>query len=104
MSVTQITVEELRLMMDSGEAIRLIDVREPYEYEEFNLGGKLIPLGELAANLSDLEAIKDDEIVIHCRSGKRSAAACAFLSGMGFSHIKNLQGGIIAWVEHYGML
>ncbi|MSQ79445.1 MAG: rhodanese-like domain-containing protein [Flavobacteriaceae bacterium] len=92
-----ITVEELKTRMDNGEKINLIDVREPYEYEEFNLGGKLIPLGTIASNLDDLEDWKEQEVVVHCKVGGRSAAAVDYMKKMGFTNVRNLMGGVLDW-------
>ncbi len=92
-----ITVEELKTRMDNGEKINLIDVREPYEYEEFNLGGKLIPLGTIASSLDDLEDWKEQEVVVHCKAGGRSAAAVDYMQKMGFTNVRNLLGGVLDW-------
>jgi rhodanese-related sulfurtransferase len=92
-----ITVQELKQKLDEGTPFVFIDVREPWEYEEFNLGAKLIPLGELSTRQWELEDHKGDEIVVHCRSGARSAAAQAMLQAQGFSNVRNLTGGVLAW-------
>jgi len=92
-----ITVEELKAKLDKGESPLVIDVREPWEYDEFNIHGKLIPLGNIQASLPDLESHADDEIIIHCRSGARSAAATDFLTKNGFTNVKNLTGGMLEW-------
>jgi rhodanese-related sulfurtransferase len=98
-----ITVEELKTRMDSGEKISLIDVREPHEYAEFNLGGKLIPLGKIQSMQTDeLDVLKNEEIIIHCRSGQRSMVACLFLDTLGFKNTKNVAGGVLAWQEKFG--
>jgi len=98
-----ITVEELRQKLDSGEKITLIDCREPHEYEEANLGGRLIPLGKFQSmDLDEIENLKDEEVVVHCRSGKRSMMACAVLDQMGFHNVANVDGGILAWIDKYG--
>jgi rhodanese-related sulfurtransferase len=98
-----ITVEELKARLDSGEKINLIDCREPYEYEESNLGAKLIPLGKFQMmDLDELEHLKEEEVIIHCRSGKRSMMACSILDQMGFKDTVNVDGGILAWIEKYG--
>ena len=98
-----ITVEELKKKMDSGEHINLIDCREPNEYEEANLGGKLVPLGKIQTmQIEDLEHLRDEEVIVHCRSGKRSMMACMVLDQMGFTNTYNLEGGILAWQEKYG--
>lgn len=98
-----ITVEELKARMDAGEKINLIDVREPEEYAEFNIGAPLIPLGKIQSMQADeLDEFKDQELIIHCRSGKRSATACLFLETMGFKDTVNVEGGVLAWQEKFG--
>jgi rhodanese-related sulfurtransferase len=97
-----ITVQELRQKLESGEQFVFIDVREPWEYEEFNLGAQLIPLGDLMNKMWELEDHKTDEIVLHCRSGARSGMAQAMLLGQGFQNVRNLTGGVLAWQESYG--
>lgn len=92
-----ITVQELKERLEKGETVNLIDVREPYEYEEDNLGGELIPLGEVPYRIDELEDRKDEEIVVHCRSGARSARAQQFLEENGFTNVRNLTGGIMAY-------
>lgn len=97
-----ITVQELKQKIDNGEKINLIDCREPAEYEEYNIGGKLIPLGRFQnMDVDELENLKDEEVIVHCRSGKRSAAACGILDTMGFKNTKNLEGGVLAWKEAF---
>ncbi|HOY05896.1 MAG TPA: rhodanese-like domain-containing protein [Saprospiraceae bacterium] len=97
-----ITVQELRQKLESGEKFIFIDVREPYEYEEFNLGAQLIPLGTIGQHIDDLSEHKDEEIVVHCRSGARSNQAKMLLESMGFSNVRNTLGGVLAWREAYG--
>jgi rhodanese-related sulfurtransferase len=98
-----ITVEELKARMDAGEKINLIDCREPAEYAEFNIGGKLIPLGKIQTMQTDeLDDLKDEEVIIHCRSGQRSMMACLFLDTLGFKNTKNLIGGVLAWQDKFG--
>ena len=98
-----ITVEELKARMDAGEKINLIDCREPHEYQEYNIGGRLIPLGKIQSmQLDELEDLKDEEIIVHCRSGQRSMVACLTLDAMGFKNTKNLAGGVLAWKDKYG--
>ena len=92
-----IRVQELKQRLDAGEEILVIDVRQPAEYEIYNIGAKLIPLGELPHHLDDLEEYKDKEIVLHCRSGARSAAAKQMLLAKGFENPRNLLGGMIEW-------
>ncbi len=96
----EISVQELKSRLDAGENIHVLDVREPDEFAEFNIGAKLVPLGQIMGmQIDDLEDWKDDEVVIHCRSGKRSAQAALFMETMGFTNVKNLVGGMLAWQE-----
>ena len=94
-----ITVEELKRRLDAGESLTLIDVREPYEYEEYNLGARLIPLGDIPVQAATLAEDKDAEIIVHCRSGKRSAAAQNFLQQHGYTNVRNLTGGVLAYQQ-----
>ncbi|HEY0041203.1 MAG TPA: rhodanese-like domain-containing protein [Flavisolibacter sp.] len=97
-----ITVEELKARLDSGEKINLIDCREPHEYEEANIGARLIPLGKIQSmQVEEIEDLKDEEVIIHCRSGKRSQMACMVLEQMGFTNTVNVEGGILAWQEKF---
>ncbi|MGF1533129.1 MAG: rhodanese-like domain-containing protein [Bernardetiaceae bacterium] len=92
-----ITAQELKERLEGGETIRLIDVRETYEYEEDNLGGQLVPLGELSSRLDDFSDWKEEEVIVHCRSGARSANAKQYMSAQGFAKVRNLLGGIMAY-------
>lgn len=94
-----ITVTELKQKIDSKEDFLLIDVREPSEYHEYNIGARLIPLGTLPAALKELKEYKDSEVVIHCRSGARSDQAKHFMLANGFNKVRNLLGGILDWKE-----
>lgn len=94
---TEITVERLKARLDRGEKIFILDVREPREYEIVNLGVPLIPLSELPKRFGELDPSR--EIVVHCKMGGRSAKAAAFLRQQGFRDVKNLIGGIDAWVN-----
>lgn len=97
-----ITVHELKTRLDNGEKINLIDCREPAEYEEYNIGAKLVPLGNIQnMQLGELEDMKDQEVIIHCRSGKRSATACQVLDAAGFKKTVNVEGGVLAWKEAF---
>ena len=99
-----ITVAELKEKLDSGEKINLIDVREPHEYAEVNLGAKLVPLGKIQTmQVEELEDLKDEEVIIHCRSGKRSMMACMVLDQLGFKNTYNVEGGMLEWIDKYGM-
>ena len=96
-----ITAEELKNRIDNGTKPVIIDVREQYEFDEFNINGILIPLGNLKESLGELEKFKNSEIVIHCRSGARSAAATDFLTKHGFTDVKNLVGGMLDWQSKF---
>jgi rhodanese-related sulfurtransferase len=96
-----ITVQELHARIQAGEKINLIDVREPHEYEEFNIGAQLIPLGDLPARYQELADLKNEEIIVHCRSGARSGNAKLYLSDLGFENVRNLLGGMLAWRDQY---
>jgi adenylyltransferase/sulfurtransferase len=96
----EITVTGLKEKLDRGEAITLIDVRDPHEWQISNLapyGARLIPLGQFAARMHELNS--EDEIVVHCKMGGRSAEAYQILKQAGFKKIRNLKGGISAWAE-----
>jgi rhodanese-related sulfurtransferase len=97
-----ITVQELKERLDKGDAFLFLDVREPYEYEEFNVGAKLIPLGDLTNRIWELEAHKNDEVIVHCRSGGRSGMAKQMLLAQGFTNVRNTLGGMLAWIDSYG--
>jgi rhodanese-related sulfurtransferase len=99
---TDISVIELKKRLDAGESIHLIDVREQHEYDEFNLGGELIPLGTLPGKLEDLEDLKNEEVIVHCRSGARSGTAKMFLTQSGFTNVRNLLGGVLDWQAQFG--
>src|SRR5437764_5136325 len=96
-TTSEMQVEELKQRLDRGEDIFVLDVREPHEYQICNLGGHLIPLGDLPNRVSELDTSK--EIVAHCRSGVRSAKAVNFLRQAGFTKVHNLAGGILAWAD-----
>lgn len=95
--VPEIQPEELKRRLDSGEEIFILDVREPHEYQICNLGGHLIPLGDLPSRVNELDSSR--EIVAHCKGGSRSAKAVEFLQEAGFRKVKNLRGGITAWSD-----
>jgi rhodanese-related sulfurtransferase len=99
--MNDITVEELKEKFENKDDFIFIDVREPYEYEEFNLRAELIPLGSLIAHLEDLDEFKDKEIVIHCRSGQRSGAAKETLKQLGYPKVRNLLGGVLDWQSKF---
>lgn len=103
LSKMDITVQELKQRLDAGNSdFVLIDVREPHEREEFNVGGELIPIGGFMAAVPEMEYEKDQEIVVYCRSGNRSGMAKHLLEASGYSNVKNLLGGMLAWRENFG--
>jgi len=98
-----ITVDEVKRRMNAGEELHLVDVREPFENEEFNIGGILLPLGMIQTMQTDeIDDLKDKEVILYCRSGNRSGQAAMFLEMMGFTNTKNLLGGMVAWQEKFG--
>lgn len=97
-----ITVQELKIRLDQNEKITIIDVREPWEFEVYNINGRLIPLGDLPNHLGELEELKNEEIIVHCRSGARSNTAKAFLEQQGFSKVRNLLGGAMEYQATFG--
>ena len=97
--MNDITVEELKKRIDAQEKLNLIDVREPWEYEELNIGAQLIPLGSIPSKVAELEGLKNEEVIIHCKSGRRSAQAQQYLKGQGFTNVRNVTGGIEAYMN-----
>jgi molybdopterin/thiamine biosynthesis adenylyltransferase/rhodanese-related sulfurtransferase len=95
--IPEMQVEELKRRLDAGHDLYVLDVREPHEYQICNIGGHLIPLGDLPKRVSELDSSR--EIVAHCRSGVRSAKAVGFLQQAGFKKVHNLAGGILAWAD-----
>ncbi len=93
----EMQVEELKRRLDAGDDIYVLDVREPHEYQIANIGGHLIPLGDLPNRVNELDSSR--EIVAHCKMGGRSAKAVTFLRQAGFKKVHNLAGGITAWAE-----
>jgi sulfur-carrier protein adenylyltransferase/sulfurtransferase len=94
----EITVSELKSMMDENKDFQLIDVREPYEAEIGSIGGELIPMAEVPSNIEKIS--KNKPVIIHCKSGGRSGNIVHFLeSQFGFDNLYNLKGGIIAWSD-----
>lgn len=91
----EITVQDLKKMQDENEDFQLIDVREAYEFEIANLGGELIPQGQVEQNLAKINT--DKKVVVHCRSGARSARIVQLLEQKGYTEVYNLKGGIMAW-------
>ena len=95
--IPQITVKELKRRIDAGEDVQLIDVREPYEYQIAQIGGKLIPQNDVPQRLAEID--RDREVVVHCRSGGRSQRIAEFLKQSGYPRVANVAGGILAWSD-----
>jgi len=93
---TNVTVSVAKDMIDTNPYLVILDVREPYEYEEEHIKNAiLIPVGELAGRLDELD--KNKPTLVYCKSGGRSATACGILDGNGFTEVYNMEGGITAW-------
>lgn len=100
--MTNITPEEVKTRLDAGETLHLIDVREPHENAEFNIGGTLIPIGNIQSlQIEELEDLKNEELIFYCRSGGRSDMAAQILDQLGFTNTKNLVGGMLGWQEKF---
>ena len=95
--IPQMTVKELKRRLDAGQDVQLIDVREPYEYQIAQIGGKLIPQNDVPQRLAEID--RDREVVVHCRSGARSQRIAEFLKQAGYAQVSNLAGGILAWSD-----
>jgi len=93
----EVTVQELKSKKDNHEDFQLIDVREEHEFEIAQIGGELIPMGEVMDNIDRIS--KDKPVIIHCRSGARSGAICQALEKEGYNNVYNLKGGILAWAN-----
>ena len=100
--MTNITPEEVKQRLDAGEKLNLVDVREPHEHAVFNIGGKLLPLGKIQSmQTEDIDDLKDEEVIVYCRSGNRSGIASMTLDQMGFTNTKNLVGGMLSWEDKF---
>jgi len=101
--MTNITVEELKARMDAGEKLNILDVREDNERADFHIGGthfRLRRIQDMA--IEEIEDLKDEEVIIYCRSGNRSQMAALMLEHMGFKNTVNVTGGMLDWMEKYG--
>ena len=95
-----ITAQEVKTRLDANDKLNLIDVREPHENAEFNIGGLLFPLGKIQTmQIDDIEDLRNEEVIVYCRSGMRSAQAAMILQQLGFSNVLNLEGGMVSWKE-----
>ncbi len=98
-----ITPEELQKKINAKETIHLIDVREPHENVEFNIGGTLFPIGKIQTmQIDEIEDLREEEVIVYCRSGVRSSQAAMILQQLGFTNVFNLTGGMLAWKEKIG--
>jgi len=93
--IPQWSAKELKLRIDAGEPAYILDVREPWEYEIAQIGGKLIPMNEIPKRLAEID--RDREIIVQCHHGVRSQRVAEFLKQSGFPRVVNLVGGIDAW-------
>ena len=95
--IPQITVKELKARIDRGEDLQIIDVREPFEYDIANIGGKLIPQNDVPNRLIEIDRAR--EVIVHCKAGGRSQKIAEFLKQAGYLHVVNVAGGILAWAD-----
>jgi adenylyltransferase/sulfurtransferase len=93
----QLTPTQLKQWSDSGRDFVLVDVREVWEHEAYNIGGLLIPMSELPARINEIP--RDKDVVLYCEKGIRSVIAIQRLEGIGFTQLINLSGGMKAWRE-----
>jgi len=97
-----VSAEAIKARLDAGEKLNLVDVREPHEHAEFNIGGLLLPLGKVQTmQIEEIEDLRQQEVICYCRSGNRSGMAALVLEQMGFSNVKNLTGGMLGWQQLY---
>lgn len=94
-----ITVQQLKERQAANEALNILDVREEWEYEEDNMGAKLMPLGDIPARIEEIAGWKDQEMIVHCKSGGRSGRAKKYLESQGFTKVRNMLGGMLAYRE-----
>jgi len=95
--IPQITVKELKERIDTGEDLYILDVREPFEYQIAQIGGRLIPMTEVPRRLAEID--REREVIVHCHHGVRSQRVAEFLKQSGYARVVNLAGGIDAWSE-----
>lgn len=94
-----ITVQQLKARQAANEALNILDVREEWEYEEDNMGAKLMPLGDIPSRIDEIADWKDQEMIVHCKSGGRSGRAKKYLESQGFTKVRNMLGGMLAYRE-----
>ena len=97
-----IDVEALNEKIKAGETLNLVDVREPAEHGEFNIGGILLPLGDIrVGDIESIEHLKEQEVFLYCRSGNRSGQAAMVLESLGFTNVVNVTGGMLSWRDNF---
>lgn len=97
-----IDVKQLKERIQNAEKLNLVDVREPHEHDEFNIGGILLPLGDIRVGETEsIDQFKQEEVILYCRSGNRSGQAALVLETMGFTNVVNVVGGMLSWKEHF---
>ncbi|MEP6594439.1 MAG: rhodanese-like domain-containing protein [Ginsengibacter sp.] len=100
--MTNITPEEVKQRLDAGEKLNLLDVRETHENAEFNIGGRLIPIDKIRGQqIEEIEDLKNEEVILYCRSGNRSGIGALVLDQLGFTNTKNLVGGMLSWQQKF---
>ena len=98
----RINKEDRKTRLDAGETLNLIDVMATDEHAEYNIGGILLPLGNIQMmQIDEIDELKNEEIICYCRSGNRSMQACLMLETFGFTNVKNLEAGMTGWIEKY---
>jgi rhodanese-related sulfurtransferase len=98
-----IQADTLQERINAGENLYLLDVRQPDEHAEYNIGGTLLPLGDIMSlQVESIEDWRNQEVICYCRSGQRSMQACMMLESMGFTNVKNLAGGMLNWKNQFG--
>jgi rhodanese-related sulfurtransferase len=97
-----IDVQALNEKIKAGETLNLVDVREPNEHSEFNIGGILLPLGDIrVGDTESIEHLKEQEVFLYCRSGNRSGQAAMVLESLGFTNVVNVTGGMLSWRDNF---
>ena len=97
----EITPKELKKLRDEKADFMLVDVREEYEFDDVNINGKLIPMGEVNDRINEIP--RDKKVVVHCKAGSRSAAVIKSLEEKGYTNLYNLKGGIMAYIDEVGI-
>ncbi|MEM7101825.1 MAG: rhodanese-like domain-containing protein [Bacteroidota bacterium] len=100
--MNDLNIVEFKAKLDKSEDFVLIDVREAWEHQEFNMGGENIPLGVLTLKLDDLEEAREKEVIVYCKMGGRSGMAKQILIQSGFTNVRNLLGGADSWIATFG--